>query len=58
MRIASGSNSKPWVKTTLAPGSRVVTDYLQKAGLLEELAASASTPWATAAPPASAIPDP
>ena len=33
-----GINSKPWVKTSLAPGSRVVTDYLQDAGLLEELA--------------------
>ena len=33
-----GITSKPWVKTSLAPGSRVVTDYLQDAGLLEELA--------------------
>ena len=33
-----GLNSKPWVKTSLAPGSRVVTDYLSKAGLLDELA--------------------
>jgi aconitate hydratase len=33
-----GVNSKPWVKTSLAPGSRVVTDYLQKAGLLDPLA--------------------
>jgi aconitate hydratase len=33
-----GLNSKPWVKTSLAPGSRVVTDYLTKAGLLAELA--------------------
>ena len=33
-----GINSRPWVKTSLAPGSRVVTDYLQSAGLLEELA--------------------
>ncbi|HEY1724879.1 MAG TPA: aconitate hydratase AcnA [Steroidobacteraceae bacterium] len=33
-----GLNSRPWVKTSLAPGSRVVTDYLAKAGLLEELA--------------------
>ena len=32
-----GLNSKPWVKTSLAPGSRVVTDYLQAAGLLSEL---------------------
>ncbi|HTY48142.1 MAG TPA: aconitate hydratase AcnA [Steroidobacteraceae bacterium] len=34
-----GLNSKPWVKTSLAPGSRVVTDYYRKAGLLDELAA-------------------
>jgi aconitate hydratase len=33
-----GLKSKPWVKTSLAPGSRVVTDYLTKAGLLEPLA--------------------
>ena len=33
-----GITSKPWVKTSLAPGSRVVTDYLAKAGLLDELA--------------------
>ena len=36
---ALGLKSKPWVKTSLAPGSRVVTDYLQKAGLLHELEA-------------------
>ncbi len=36
---ARGLNSKPWVKTSLAPGSRVVTDYLQKAGLLTDLEA-------------------
>ena len=34
---ARGLQSKPWVKTSLAPGSRVVTDYLTKAGLLKEL---------------------
>jgi aconitate hydratase len=33
-----GLASKPWVKTSLAPGSRVVTDYLTAAGLLDELA--------------------
>ncbi len=32
-----GLTSKPWVKTSLAPGSRVVTDYLIKAGLLDDL---------------------
>jgi len=36
---ALGLKSKPWVKTSLAPGSRVVTDYLQKAGLMHELEA-------------------
>jgi len=29
-----GLKTKPWVKTSLAPGSKVVTDYLQKADLL------------------------
>ena len=36
---AAGLPSKPWVKTSLAPGSRVVTDYLKKAGLLADLEA-------------------
>ena len=31
--VALGLNTKPWVKTSLAPGSQVVTDYLAKAGL-------------------------
>ena len=34
---AKGLKSKPWVKTTLAPGSKVVTDYYQKAGLMDSL---------------------
>jgi aconitate hydratase len=34
-----GLRPKPWVKTSLAPGSLVVRDYLEKAGLLNELAA-------------------
>nr|WP_153345152.1 aconitate hydratase AcnA [Roseospira navarrensis] len=33
--VAKGLTRKPWVKTSLAPGSQVVTDYLEKAGLLE-----------------------
>jgi aconitate hydratase len=33
-----GLHARPWVKTSLAPGSRVVTDYLRKASLLDELA--------------------
>ena len=36
---ARGLVRKPWVKTSLAPGSRVVTDYLTKAGLLPALEA-------------------
>ena len=36
---ARGLSSKPWVKTSLAPGSRVVTDYLTKAGLMKDLEA-------------------
>jgi aconitate hydratase len=32
-----GLRTKPWVKTSLAPGSRVVTDYLEKSGLLDDL---------------------
>jgi len=34
---AKGLQAKPWVKTSLAPGSRVVHDYLVKAGLLDDL---------------------
>ena len=36
---ALGLTRKPWVKTSLAPGSKVVTDYYEKAGLLEDLSA-------------------
>jgi aconitate hydratase len=32
-----GLTRKPWVKTSLAPGSQVVTDYLEKAGLQDDL---------------------
>ncbi len=35
--VARGLSRKPWVKTSLAPGSRVVTDYLDQAGLTEPL---------------------
>ncbi len=34
---ALGLKPKPWVKTSLAPGSRVVTEYLKKSGLLNDL---------------------
>jgi len=32
-----GLTTKPWVKTSLAPGSKVVTDYLEKSGLNDDL---------------------
>lgn len=35
--LAKGLSRKPWVKTSLAPGSTVVTDYLDRAGLTEYL---------------------
>ena len=37
--VERGLSVKPWVKTSLAPGSKVVTDYLDKAGLLAPLGA-------------------
>ena len=37
--VKKGLKSKPWVKTTLAPGSKVVTDYYEKAGLTGDLEA-------------------
>ncbi len=36
---AKGLKAQPWVKTSLAPGSRVVSDYLEKAELLDDLEA-------------------
>ena len=35
--VERGLTTKPWVKASLAPGSRVVIDYLERAGLLEPL---------------------
>jgi len=35
--VARGIKSKPWVKTSLAPGSKVVTEYFDKAGLTSDL---------------------
>jgi aconitate hydratase len=35
--LERGLHTKPWVKTSLAPGSKVVTEYLDKAGLTEPL---------------------
>ncbi len=37
--VAKGLKRKPWVKTSLAPGSKVVFDYLTEAGLMEALEA-------------------
>ena len=37
--VAKGLKSKPWVKTSLAPGSKVVTEYYERAGLTEPLEA-------------------
>ena len=37
--IEKGLDVKPWVKTSLAPGSKVVTNYLRRAGLLQHLEA-------------------
>ena len=37
--VAKGLSVKPWVKTSLAPGSKVVMDYLKSAGLVESLEA-------------------
>jgi len=37
--VDRGLRSKPWVKTSLAPGSKVVTDYLELAGLMKPLEA-------------------
>jgi aconitate hydratase len=34
-----GLTTKPWVKTSLAPGSKVVTEYLEKTGLMDDLEA-------------------
>src|SRR5690606_6566178 len=36
--VAKGLDVKPWVKTSLAPGSKVVTDYYEASGLLDDLA--------------------
>jgi aconitate hydratase len=35
--VEKGLKSKPWIKTSLAPGSKVVTEYLKEAGLIEPL---------------------
>ena len=35
--VAKGLKAQPWVKTSLAPGSKVVTEYYKKAGLTDDL---------------------
>lgn len=35
--IEKGLRTKPWVKTSLAPGSKVVTKYLERSGLNTDL---------------------
>ena len=53
---ARGLKVKPWVKTSLAPGSKVVADYYREAGLMEPTRGSSiSTWWASGARRASAI---
>ena len=53
--VERGLQTKPWVKTSLAPGSKVVTDYLIEAGAdARPWSSCASTSSATAARPASA----
>ncbi|KUO04503.1 hypothetical protein AQJ67_12275 [Streptomyces caeruleatus] len=37
--VRAGLRSKPWVKTTLSPGSRAVMDYFRRAGLVQDLEA-------------------
>ena len=37
--VARGLQTRPWVKTSLAPGSMVVTEYLEEAGLMDDLEA-------------------
>ena len=54
--VAKGLTVKPWVKTSLAPGSQVVEEYLEEPGCRKPSTSSASISSASAARPASAIP--
>jgi len=54
--VKRGLNVRPWVKTSLAPGSQVVTDYLAKPASTRRSTSWAFRSWVTAAQPASAIP--
>ena len=53
---AKGLKAKPWVKTSLAPGSQVVAGYLADSGLQKDLDKVGFNLVGFAAPPASAIP--
>jgi aconitate hydratase len=54
--VEAGLSVQPHIKTSLAPGSRIVTEYLTRAGLLPTSRSSASASPRTAARPASATP--
>ncbi len=56
--LAKGLSTKPWVKTSLAPGSQVVAEYLSSSGLQKDLDKLGFNLSASAARPASAIRDP
>ena len=55
-RVTQGLSRKPWVKTTPAPGSKVVTDHYERAGLVPTWTSSGSAWSATAAARASGTP--
>jgi hypothetical protein len=54
--VRLGLSVRPWVKTSLAPGSQVVIDYYRAAGLLEPLERLGFNLFGLVAPPASATP--
>ncbi len=54
--VEKGLQRKPWVKTTLAPGSKVVSDYYERAGLTPYLDKLGFNLVGTGARPASATP--
>ena len=57
--VERGLRSQPWVKTSLAPGSKVVTDYLERVRSHGTARGSSASTWsATAARPASGTPGP
>lgn len=50
--VAKGLKPKPWVKTSLAPGSQVVADYLKQAGACKTTSIVSATNWMGSAAPA------